>query len=180
MKMVSFISSYDDVVIDVDDVVVDVVDVDDVVDVVAVIGEPNCSWIEHKFHYYELDTGCFAAIKLDNTAFERGSRQIDNPDTIVAVYIADETKVIETVWTSDNCVKLAGLYRYYIPFDREFTEDFFESFTSRSNSLGQLTSEIGLPNVDKTIYAYFQLSDDRFVGCNYYGDSIEGIFVYNS
>lgn len=147
---------------------------------VAVIGEPNCSWTEYKFYYYELENGFFAVIKLDNTTWERGSRQIENPDAIVAVYIADETEDIETVWTSDNFVKLAGLYRYYTPFDRELTEEFFRSFALRSDSFDQLTNEIGLPNVDETWYAYFQLSDNRFVGCNYYGDSIEEIFVYDS
>jgi len=147
---------------------------------IAVIGEPNCSWAEYKFYYYELANGLFAVIKLDDTTWEREYRSIENPDAIVAIYIANETENIETIWTSDNFVKLTGLYRYYTSFDRELTEDFFKSFPSRSDSLDRLKDEIGSPNVDETWYAYFQLSDKRFVGCNYYGDSIEEIFVCDS
>ena len=147
---------------------------------VAVIGEPNCSWKEYKYYYYELENGLFAVVQLDNTTWEREARKIENPDAIAAVYIADETDDIETVWISDNYVKLAGKYCHYVPLDRALTEEYFTSFALRSSSLEQLIDEIGPPNVDETWYAYFQLSGDRFVGCNYYGDDIEMMHVYDA
>ncbi|MCL2163679.1 MAG: DUF5104 domain-containing protein [Oscillospiraceae bacterium] len=148
---------------------------------VAVIGEPNCSWTVYKFYYYELDNGLFAVCQLDNTTWERVRRDIKNPDAIVAVYIADETENIETVWISEDYVKLGSAYRHYTPVDRELSEDFFRSFAMRSTSLSELIDEIGPPSVDQTWYAYFQLSDNnRFAGCHYSGDEIEEIFIFDS
>ena len=146
---------------------------------ISKIGEPNCSWDIYKFYYYELENGLFAVCQLDNTTWERAWREIEK-DAIVAVYIADEEENLETVWTSDTVVKLAGLYRHYEFYDRELTEEFFMSFVQRSNSLDELIEEVGPPNVDATWSAYFQISEDRFIACKYRGDDIQELILYDS
>lgn len=149
---------------------------------VSVIGEPNCSWTVYAYYYYELENGLFAVCKVEDGDVRPrdSSGAVIRPDVIVAIYIADEENNIETVWMADDIVKVLGTYHYFLPIDRELSEEFFKSFASRSTNLSQLKDEIGLPNVDETWYCYYKLSDDRFVECNYYGEDIEKFSVVDS
>lgn len=157
---------------------------DDFNNFVSVLGEPNCSWPVYAYYYYELENGLFAVCKVEdkiNTVRPRDSSgAVLRPNVIVAIYVADEENNLETVWTADDIVKVLGTYHYFLPIDRELSEESFKSFASRSTNLSQLKDEIGLPNVDETWYCYYKLSDDRFVECNYYGEDIEKFSVVDS
>jgi hypothetical protein len=157
---------------------------DDFNNFVAVIGEPNCSWSVYAYYYYELENGLFAVCKVEdkiNTVRPRDSSgAVIRPNVIVAIYIADEENNLETVWMADDIVKIMNRYYYFLQIDRELSEDFFISFASRSSNLSQLKDEIGLPNVEDTWYCYYKLSNDRFVQCNYVGDTIEKFSVVDS
>jgi hypothetical protein len=148
---------------------------------VAVIGEPNCSWTVYEYYYYELDNGLFAVCKLDHEVRPRDSSGYAvKPNSIVAIYIADEKDDLETIWMADDIVKVYGEYRYFSPVKRELSEDFFKSFATSSHSLSKLKEEIGSPNIDETWYCYYKLVDNRFVGCHYLGDNIEEFYVADS
>lgn len=154
---------------------------DDFSNLVAVIGEPNCSWTVYGYYYYELENGLFAVCKLDNDVRTRDSSGYAvKPNSIVAIYIADEKDDLETIWMADDIAKVNGEYRYFLPIKRELSEDFFKSFASNSHSLSKLKEEIGLPNIDETWYCFYKLADNRFVGCHYLGDNIEEFFVSDS
>ena len=159
---------------------------DDFNDFVAVIGEPNCSWTVYEYYYYELDNGLFAVCKLDHEVRPRDSSGYAvKPNSIVAIYVADEKDDLETIWLADDIVKVYGEYRYFKPSNKKLSEDFFKSFASRSQSFKQLTKEIGQPNVDKVnfsqSYYYYKISDNRFVGLDYSGeDDIDVFFVVDS
>ena len=154
---------------------------DDFKNFVTVIGEPNCSWKVYEYYYYELDNGLFAVCKLDHEVRPRSSSGYAvKPNSIVAIYIADEKDDLETIWMADDIVKLYGEYRYFTPVKRELSEDFFKSFVTSSHSLSKLKQEIGPPNIDETWYCYYKLADNRFVGCHYLGDNIEEFFVADS
>ena len=154
---------------------------DDFQNLVDIIGEPNSLWTVYGYYYYELENGLFAVCKLDDDVRPRNSSgYIERPDAIVAVYIADEENNLETVWMADDIVKVYGDYCYFVPIDRELSEDFFVSFIARGNSLSQLKDEIGPPNIDGKWYHYYEISGNRFVGYSYSGDNIEWLFVADS
>lgn len=157
---------------------------DDFNDFISIIGEPNCSWTVYAYYYYELKNGLFAVCKVEDKTNDvrprDSSSAVIRPDVIVAIYIADEENNLETVWMADDIVEILGSYHYFLPIDRDLTEDFFKSFASRSSNLSQLEDEIGMPNVDETWYCYYKLSDNRFVECNYYGENIEKFSVVDS
>lgn len=154
---------------------------DDFSNFVTVIGQPNCSWTVYEYYYYELDNGLFAVCKLDHEVRPRDSSGYAvKPNSIVAIYIADEKDDLETIWMADDIVKVNGEYRYFTPVKRELSEDFFKSFATSSHSLSKLQQEIGPPNIDETWYCYYKLADNRFVGCHYLGDNIEEFYVVDS
>lgn len=154
---------------------------DDFNNFITVIGEPNCSWTVYGYYYYELDNGLFAVCKLNNEVRPRDSSGYAvKPNSIVAIYMADEKDDLETIWMADDIVKVCGEYRYFLPLKRELSEDFFKSFTTRSHSLSKLKEEIGSPNIDETWYCYYKLDDNRYVGCHYLGDDIEEFYVADS
>lgn len=159
---------------------------DDFNNFVAVIGEPNCSWTVYEYYYYELENGLFAVCKLNQDVRPRDSSGYAvKPNSIVAIYVADEKDALETIWMADDIVKVYGEYRYFKPSNKKLSEDFFKSFASRSHSFKQLTKEIGQPNVDRVTvsqsYYYYKISDNRFVGLDYSGeDNIDLFFVVDS
>jgi len=152
---------------------------------IVVIGEPNCSWTTYAYYYYELENGLFAVCKVEdaiNDVRPRVDGRVVRPNVIVAIYIADEEKNLETIWMADDIAKVSGSYHYFLPIDRELSEVFFKSFVSRSSSLSELKDEIGLPNIDKPMswQCFYKISDDRFVECEFRGDHIEAFFVVDS
>ncbi len=154
---------------------------DDFNNFISVIGEPNCSWTVFEYYYYELDNGMFAVCKLDHDVRPRDSSgHAVKPNSIVAIYIADEKDDIKTVWTAEDIVKVHGGYKYFRPVERELSEDYFRTFVTKSHSLSKLKEEIGAPNTDETWYCYYKLADNRFVGCHYSGDDIEELFIADS
>jgi hypothetical protein len=62
----------------------------------------------------------------------------------------------------------------------EFYQEYNGPMEIESINLSQLKDEIGMPNVEETWYCYYKLSDNRFVQCNYYGDTIEKFSVVDS
>ncbi len=159
---------------------------DDFTNFVAAIGKPNCSWTVYGYYYYELNNGLFAVCKLDNDVRPRvSSGYAVKPNSIVAIYIADDKDDLETIWTAEDIVKVNGEYRYFKPSNKKLSEEFFKSFALRSHSFKQLTKEIGQPNVDRVTvsqsYYYYKISDNRFVGLDYSGeDNIDLFFVVDS
>jgi len=157
---------------------------DDFKNFVAVVGEPNCSWTVYEYYYYELENGLFAVCKVDGLIThirpDNDAGRVDRPGTIVALYIADEEKNLETVWTPDDITKVLGSYHYFLPNDRDLTEDSFNSFISRSQSISRLRDEIGLPDIDESRTYYYKISGDRYVQCRYRGDDIEDMSVVDS
>ncbi len=159
---------------------------DDFNNFVTFIGKPNCSWTVYGYYYYELNNGLFAVCKLDNDVRPRDSSGYAvKPNSIVAIYIADDKDDLETIWTADDIVKVNGEYRYFKPSNKKPSEEFFKAFASRSHSFKQLTKEIGQPNVDRVtvsqFYYYYKISDNRFVGLDYSGeDNIDLFFVVDS
>lgn len=154
---------------------------DDFNNFVTAIGKPNCSWKVYGYYYYELNNGLFAVCKLDKDVRPRDSSGYAvKPNSIVAIYIADDKDDLETIWTADDIVKVNGEYRYFSPVKRELSEDFFKSFATRSHSLSKLKEEIGPPNINETWYCYYKLHGNRFVVCHYLGDDIEEFYVADS
>ena len=157
---------------------------DDFNNFVAAIGEPNCSWTVYEYYYYELENGLFAVCKVDGLIThirpDNDAGRVDRPNTIVALYIADEEKNLETVWTPDDIAKVQGSYHYFLPKGRDLTEDSFSSFISRSQSISRLQDEIGLPDIEESWMYYYKISDDRYVQCRYRGDDIEEMSVVDS
>jgi hypothetical protein len=159
---------------------------DDFDNFVTVIGEPNCSWTVYAYYYYELEDGLFAVCKVEdiiNSVRPRDSSgQVKKPNSIVAIYIADEKDDLNIVWMAPDIQKVQGEYYYYLPVERELSEDFFKEFAERSHSLTQLEKEIGLPNIDEPSYwhCYYKISDDRYVECHFLGDNIEEFSAVDS
>jgi hypothetical protein len=150
---------------------------------VSVIGEPNCSWTVYAYYYYELENGFFAVCKVEDKIHDvrpRVDGRVARPDVIVSIYIADEENNLETVWMADDIVKVLGSYHYFLPVDRELSEEFFKSFALRSNSLSRLNEEIGAPNIHETWYSYYKITDGRYVECHYFGDNVDKISVVDS
>jgi hypothetical protein len=156
---------------------------DDFGNFVTVIGEPNCSWTIYAYYYYELENGLFAVCKVEDTINDvrprDASGRVKKPNSIVAIYIADEKEDLNIVWIAPDIQKVQGEYCYYMPVERELSEDFFKAFAKRSHSLTQLEKEIGLPNIDEPSY-YYKISDDRYVECQFLGDNIEEFSVVDS
>lgn len=144
---------------------------------VAAIGEPNCSWANFGYYYYELTDladGQFAVCKINlDVRPPDSSGHIIKFKSIVAIYLADEDSHLETLWMADDIMRICGDYRYFVPANRELTEDFFTAFAARSTSLQQLTAEIGEPNAEESWFCYYQLSDNLFVSCKHQGDTIK-------
>lgn len=165
---------------------VSVVEIDDNYNnLVSVLGDPNCSWENFAYYYYELETGLFAVCKVDDinhTIRPRVEGRVARPDVVVAIYIADEEDNLETVWMADDIVQVVGGYYYYLPVDRELTEEIFSSFALRSSSLSQLKDEIGLPNIDTPMYwqCFYAIGNHRYVKCKYLGDDIKEFSVVDS
>jgi len=161
---------------------------DDFQNFVTIIGEPNCSWTIYEYYYYELKNGLFAVVKIDQDLRPKDyssngktvKRNLYKPNAIVAIYIADEKSNLETIWMADDIVMVLGRYHYYVPTERNLSEDFFRSFASKSSRFKQLTNEIGMPDIDGTGRCYYELSDNRFIECVYSGDTIERFSVVNS
>ena len=158
----------------------------DYLNLVSVIGQPNCSWKEYDYYYYELEDGLFAVCKVediwDKNPPTTGSTVIE-PNVVVAVYIADEKENLETVWMADNIVKISGGYQIFTPADRSFplTEDYFKSFAERGGNMPQLEEEIGLPNViDEWHNNYYEIADNRYVECYCNGTNIKSFWVVDS
>lgn len=168
------------------DDLVSVIEIDDDYNkLVSVVGDPNCSWENFAYYYYELENGLFAVCKIDDinhTIRPRVDGRVVRPDVVVAIYIADEEENLETVWMADDVVQVIGGYYSYISVDRELTEDFFVSFALRSSSLSQLKDEIGLPNIDTPSYwqCFYEIGDYRYVKCKFLGDDIKGFSVVDS
>jgi hypothetical protein len=101
-------------------------------------------------------------------------------DSAIAIYVADEENSLETVWKAVDVIKILGRYHYYVPVDRELSEGFFISFVLRSNSPSQLYEEIGSPDVDESGYAYYKISDNRYVECWLLGDKLDAFWVVDS
>ena len=154
---------------------------DDFNSFVAAIGKPNCSWTVYGYYYYELNNGLFAVCKLDDDVRPRDSSGYAvKPNSIVAIYVADEKDDLETIWMANDIVKVNGEYRYFSPVKRELSEEFFKTFATSSHSLSKLKEEIGPPNIDETWYCYYKLDGNRFVGCHYSGNDIEEFYVADS
>lgn len=159
---------------------------DDFDNFVSVIGKPNCSWTVYAYYYYELENGLFAVCKVEDTINDvrprDSSGRVKKPNSIVAIYIADEKDDINTIWIAPDIHKVQGAYYYYLPVERDLSENFFKAFAKRSHSLMQLEKEIGLPNIDEPMYwhCYYKISDDRYVECQFLGDNIEEFSVVDS
>lgn len=159
---------------------------DDFGNFVSAIGDPNCSWTVYAYYYYELDNGLFAVCKVEDAINDvrplDSSGYVKKPNSIVAIYIADEKDNLNTVWMAPDIQKVMGEYRYYRSVKRELSEDFFKEFANRSHSLAQLEQEVGLPNIDEHLGydCYYEISDNRYVDCHFTGDNIEEFSVVDS
>lgn len=158
---------------------------DDFKHLISVIGEPNCSWEIYSYYYYELENGLFAVCKTeskDDTIRPKVDGHVARPDTVVAVYIADEEDNLETLWMADDVVQVRGSYYAYYIRDRVLTEDDFTSFILDSRSFSELEDKIGLPSLEPQTpwYYYYELDSDVFVECNIRGDNIEEMSVVDS
>jgi hypothetical protein len=168
------------------DDLVSVVEIDDDFNnLVSVLGEPNCSWDNYEYYYYELENGLFAVCKVEginNTIRPRVDGRVAKPDVVVAIYIADKEENIETVWMADDIVQVLGSYYSYHSVDRELTEEVFTTFALRSNKLSQLKDDIGLPNIDEPMYwhCFYEIADHRYVECQFLGDDIKEFSVVDS
>lgn len=150
---------------------------------VEVIGEPNCSWPEFNYFYFELESGLFAVCKVEGVNSQirpRVNGRVVRPDVVVALYLADERKNLETIWMATDIVKVLGEYYYFSPAKIKLTEGFFKTFSSRSSTMSQLQEEIGLPHIDGTGYCYYHLDGNRFVECRYLDDNLQSFFVVDS
>lgn len=159
---------------------------DDFGNFVSAIGNPNCSWTVYAYYYYELDNGLFAVCKVEDATNDvrplDSSGYVKKPNSIVAIYIADEKDKLNTVWMAPDIQKVMGEYRYYRSVERELSEDFFKEFAKRSHSLAQLKKEVGLPNIDEHMGwdCYYEISDNRYIDCRLAGDNIEEFSVVDS
>lgn len=169
------------------DDLVSVVEIDDDYNkLVSVLGEPNCSWDNYAYYYYELENGLFAVCKVEDinhTIRPRVDGRVAKPDVVVAIYIADKEENLETVWMADDdIVQVLGSYYSYHSVDRELTEEVFTTFALRSNKLSLLKEEIGLPNIDEPMYwhCFYEIADHRYVECQFLGDDIKKFSVIDS
>ncbi|MDR0491238.1 MAG: DUF5104 domain-containing protein [Oscillospiraceae bacterium] len=139
---------------------------------VAAVGEANGSMssLPDYQYYYELDNGLFAVCLLGGAVSSSTPPDLIRSDCVVTIYIADDEKKLETIWMADDITMVHGYYFYYIPVDRELSEEFFKSFFARSKSVSKLEEEIGPPNIKHYGTYYYILSDGRFVECSSNGD----------
>lgn len=125
------------------------------------VGVANCSNSVYGRYYYELGSKLFLVCVVESGKIE-------------FIKLANEDEIFSTLWIADDRIMIEGEYRQYTMIDRKtaIDEDFFKSFFLRSNKLKELIEEIGLPNGDdnNVFYAYYKISDNRFVVCECHAD----------
>lgn len=139
----------------------------------ASVGVANCSNGAYDRNYYELGNNLYLVCIVEFGKIE-------------FVKLADEDKVLSTLWIAPDRILVEGEYRQYTPIDRKIAvnEEFFKDFFLRSNKKKELIKEIGPPNGEEknVFYVYYKLSDNRFVVCEGHadGDTLIGAYVADS
>lgn len=135
----------------------------------AKVGVANCSNSHYNRNYYELGNKLFLVCIVEFGKIEY-------------VKLANEDEIFSTLWIAPDRIKVEGEYRKYTPIDRKIdvNEDSFKKFFLRSNKFKELIKEIGLPNGDNNnvFYAYYKLSDNRFVVCKCTADGKNVVSSY--